>query len=70
MGRTLTMEEAKARPLEELLREVTESREPIWVVLDENDQVEIKPALRLKPLETLPGYMPEGWKDAIYDPRH
>ncbi len=47
MGRTLTIEEANARPLEELLREVAETKEPTRVVLDENEEVEIKPVPRL-----------------------
>lgn len=27
----------------------------------------IKPAPRLKPLPTLEGFVPEGWKDTIYE---
>jgi hypothetical protein len=69
MGRTLTMDEAKARPLEELLREVAERGETLRIVLDENDEVEIKLTPHLKPLITFEGYVPDGWKDAIYEPK-
>ncbi len=73
MGRTLTIDQAKARSLEDLLREVSERSEPVRIELPEGGAVEIRPAAEpertLKPLETLPGYVPEGWKDAIYEPK-
>jgi hypothetical protein len=56
----------KGRTLEELLREVARSREPITVVLEEGESVTIELASRLKPLLVLEGRVPEGWKDAIY----
>jgi len=31
-------------------------------------EIDIKPAPKLKPLLTHDGYVPEGWKDAIYEP--
>jgi hypothetical protein len=69
MGRVFTMAEATARPLEELLREVDDTQEAVRVVLEEGHEIEIKPAPKLKPLLTHPGYVPEGWKDAIYEPK-
>jgi hypothetical protein len=69
----LSVEQAKARPLEELLREITRTQEPVRIEMPEGDAVEIQPAIsagkELKPLERLPGYMPEGWKDALYAPK-
>jgi hypothetical protein len=73
MARILTMDEARARPSEELLREVADTREPVRIDLRVGNAVEVRPvtlpALELEPLETLPGYVPDGWKDAIYEPR-
>ncbi len=31
------------------------------------EAIAIKPSLRLKPLPTLEGSVPEGWKDAVYE---
>lgn len=56
----------KGRTLEELLQEVAHSREPITVILEEGESVNIEPAPRLKPLPRLDGRVPEGWKDAVY----
>jgi hypothetical protein len=61
-----TLEELKERTLEELLREVARSREPLTVILEEGELVTIEPTPRLKPLPELDGRVPEGWKDAVY----
>lgn len=60
------LEELKGHTLEELLHEVARSREPITVILEEGESVNIEPAPRLKPLPRLDGRVPEGWKDAVY----
>ena len=51
----------------ELLREVDSTQETIRVVIEEGHEIEIKPAPKLKPLLTFEGYVPDGWKDAIYE---
>ena len=61
-----TLEELKGHSLEELLYEVVHNQEPITVMLEKGEAVVIKPASTLKPLPTLEGYVPDGWKDAIY----
>jgi hypothetical protein len=68
MSRTLTSDEAKSRPFEELLREVDASQMPLRVILDDGHEIDTTPAPKLKPLITHGGYAPEGWKDAIYEP--
>jgi hypothetical protein len=70
MSKVMSIEEAIAFPLEDLLREVNATQEAVRVILDESNQVEITPAKpRLKPLTQYPGYIPDGWKDAIYEPK-
>jgi hypothetical protein len=66
MSKTLTIDEAKARSLEELLLDVTQSREALRIEMPEGEVVEITPVPKLKPLNRLEGYVPAGWKDAIY----
>lgn len=66
MPKTLTMDELKARSVEELLQEVDDTQEPVRIVLAEGHEIDIKPAPKLKPMIRLEGYIPEGWKDAIY----
>ena len=70
MSKVMTIDEAIAFPFEDLLREVNETQESVRVVLEAGDEIEIKPATpRLKPLMQFPGYVPDGWKDAIYEPK-
>ncbi len=69
MAKILTMDEVKARPIEELLCEVDATRETLRIVLEAGHEIEIKPVLKLKPLQTFEGYVPDGWKDAIYEPK-
>lgn len=64
--KTLTLEEVKGRAVDELLREVATQREVMRVVLDNGEMVVIQPATLLKPLPELKGFVPEGWKDAVY----
>ena len=61
-----TLEELKGRALDEVLREVAHQGEPLTVVLEDGEAVVIQPAAQLKPLPVLEGFIPEGWKDAIY----
>jgi len=69
VSKTLTMDEAKMHSLEDLLREIDATQESILVVLEDGHEIEIKPAAKLKPLLTYNTYVPEGWKDAIYERR-
>lgn len=68
MSRTLTVEEAAAVPLGDLLREVADGQESLRVILEAGREVEIRAVAPLKPLITLTTSVPEGWKDAIYTP--
>jgi hypothetical protein len=63
---TITLEDIKRRPLEEVLREVAEGYINIVVQMPDGEEVVIEPKPRLKPLPVLEGYIPEGWKDAVY----
>lgn len=59
------IEEIKERSLGEVLREVADKRESLTVALEDGDTVVIHPATPLKPMPTLEGFVPEGWKEAI-----
>lgn len=65
-GNVRTLEELKGRELDDLLREVVHQGEPLTIVLEDGDAVIIQPAAQLKPLPVLDGFVPDGWKDAIY----
>jgi len=60
------LEELKGRTVDDLLHEVVQQREAMTVILEDGDLVVIQPAAPLKPLPELEGFVPEGWKDAIY----
>jgi len=66
-NRILMLDDLKERSLEDVLREVVRQQEVLIVRLPEGEMVAIKPSPRLKPLPVLEGFVPEGWKDAIYD---
>lgn len=66
-NRTLLLDDLKERTLEEVLREVVARQEALAVRLPEGETVSIRPVPRLEPLPVLEGYIPEGWKDALYD---
>ncbi|MBI2876269.1 MAG: hypothetical protein HYY20_05250, partial [Candidatus Tectomicrobia bacterium] len=65
MTQTLTIDELKMRPLEEILQEIVEQQSTIIVLLPNGREVTIEPKPRLKPLPELEGYVPEGWKEAL-----
>ena len=69
MSKTLTMDEANMHSPEELLREIDATQESVRVVLEDGHEIEIKPSAKLEPMLTYDGYVPEGWKDAIYELR-
>ncbi len=64
--RIMTLEEARERTVDELLHEVASERAAMTVVLGDGEMVVIQPAPSLKPLPELEGFVPEGWKDAVY----
>lgn len=63
----LELDDLRGRTLEEILQQVAERQTGFIVRLPQGDAVTIQPAPRLKPLLVLEGFVPEGWKDAIYD---
>ena len=64
-SRKLTLADVKARPLDDLLHEVLQNKEPVTVVVEDGQEVELRP-IELKPLPELEGSIPLGWKDGIY----
>lgn len=65
-NRILALDDLNEHTLEDVLREVAEQRRTVTVRLPEGESVIIKPAPRLRPLPVLEGFVPKGWKDAIY----
>lgn len=64
--RVLLLDELKRESIEKVLEEVAGGGVSIIVSLPGGQQVVIAPKSLLKPLPVLEGYVPEGWKDAIY----
>ena len=67
-NRIFTLDELKQRSFEEVLLDVIEQGLALIVRLPGGEEVVIEPKPRLKPLPVLEGYVPEGWKGAIYEP--
>ncbi|MEN8217411.1 MAG: hypothetical protein ABFS56_13800 [Pseudomonadota bacterium] len=64
---TLTFKELKQQPLEDIFESVLRYQQILTVQLTNGLEVLIQPKPKLKPLPTLDGYVPNGWKEAIYD---
>ena len=63
---TVTLEALQGQSLEEILQQVADERVTVTVLLPDGKEVLIEPKPRLKPLPVLEGYVPAGWKDALY----
>lgn len=62
----LSLEELKGQQVEQVLQEVAETGESLLVHLPGSRAIRIAPVSFLRPLPTLEGIVPEGWKDALY----
>lgn len=77
MERTVTLQELHGRTVQDLVQEVARRRESLRIRLDDGDTVifvvpssQNRPqdaAIVLEPLPLLQGFVPEGWKEAVYD---
>ena len=67
MQEVITLSELKQRSLEQMLWAVAEGQHSLTVQLPGGAEIiiQLKPAL--KALPALEGYIPQGWKEAIYD---
>jgi hypothetical protein len=63
---TLVLEDIRERSLEEILWNVVKDSIQIVIRMPGGEEVIIGPKPRLEPLPVLEGYVPEGWKDAVY----
>jgi hypothetical protein len=63
---TVTLEAVKGQSVEALLQQVVEQCVTVTVLLPDGAAVVLKPRPRLQPLPVLEGYVPAGWKDALY----
>ena len=66
MQTTLSLAQLKHKSLEEILQSVLNSQQVITVQFPNGAEIIIQPKSKLKPLPILEGYIPEGWKEAIY----
>lgn len=64
---TLSLEAIKGLSLEDLFAWVLQERQTLTIRLSNDQAIIIAPQEKLKPLPVLDGYIPRGWKDAIYD---
>ncbi|MGR3220905.1 MAG: hypothetical protein ACUZ8H_13970 [Candidatus Anammoxibacter sp.] len=64
---TLTLKELKDKSLEEVLQLSLINKQIMIVKLPNGGKVVIQPKPQLKPLPVLDGYVPNGWKEAIYN---
>ncbi len=64
---TSTLAELQERSLEQVLESVLEGHEILTVRMPSGHEVVIRPKPTLEPLPVLEGFVPAGWKDAVYD---
>ena len=63
----LKIEELQNISIEEVLKSVLGANKTLTIQFPNGSEVVISPKLELKPLPVLEGYIPNGWKEAIYD---
>lgn len=66
-AQTLTLEAIKSISLEDLFARVLQERQTLTIRVSDEQAIVIAPQEKLKPLPVLDGYIPQGWKGAIYD---
>jgi len=64
---TLTLDDLKNKTIEDILRSVSTEKWVLNITLPDGAEVIIQPKPQLKRLPVLEGYVPTGWKDAIYN---
>jgi hypothetical protein len=65
-SKTLKLRELEKKKLKEIFQIVLTHQLVLTVQLPDGEEVVIQPKPPLKPLPILEGYIPEGWKEAIY----
>jgi len=65
-SKTLKLNELEKKKLREILQIVSTNQMALIVQLPNGEEVVIQPKPVLKPLPILDGYIPGGWKEAIY----
>jgi hypothetical protein len=65
---TVALQELEGPELVQLIQQVARLRESVTLILEDGSTVEMRPGSPLKPLPTLEGAVPPGWKDAVYGP--
>lgn len=66
-AQTLTLEALKGISLEDLFARVLQERQILTIQVTNEQAIILTPQEKLKPLPVLNGYVPQGWKDALYD---
>ncbi len=64
---TLTLEALKNVSVEDLMARVLREQQTLTIQVSSEQEVVIMPQKKLKSLPVLEGYIPEGWKEAIYE---
>jgi hypothetical protein len=66
-SQVLTLEAIKDISLEDLIARVLKEHQTLTIRVSGGQEVVIEPKQQLKPLSVLDGYIPQGWKDAVYN---
>lgn len=66
MEHTVTLEALQGQSLEGLLHQVVTEGVTVTVLLPDGHAVLMEPKPALQPLPVLEGYVPAGWKEALY----
>ncbi len=65
---TLSFSDFKHKPLEDTLKYLVKNRQALIIQFPDGTEIMIRPKPALKPLPVLKGFVPAGWKEAIYAP--
>ncbi len=63
----VTLDDIKNRSIEDILQSVLTDQQMLTITFPDGAEVLIQPKPQLRRLPVLEGYIPPGWKDAIYE---
>jgi hypothetical protein len=67
MEQQVLLKDIKDESVEDLIKTILIDHKSLSIKLPDGEEIIIQAKTRLKPLPSLNGYIPDGWKEAIYD---
>jgi len=67
LQKTLKLDELRGKSIDEIIKIVVDSQSVLNIQLPDGSSVKIESKPKLRPLKVFEGFVPEGWKEEIYN---